>query len=195
MRGAALVLACLMLAGCETSTSVPDGTVLEIRPTLPAGYPPKIGDVRARLNGAAQHWQAYDYSIGALDSAAQIRKNGNAVEFRLLGVPAGKPMGDSNRLAIRGTMAGKLAVGATSDVVIEIFAGPDWDGLRLSSVGQAVELVLEEVRDQVDGGYGHATGRFSATLCAATGDPVVVDKSRCQVVEGTFDTEIQFENL
>ena len=197
MRGtAAALLAALALAGCVAPGVAPDAGNIPVRVEVPEGYPPKIGDVTAQVNGVAQRWQVYDYSIGALDAAAQIRDAGGAVEFRLLGVPAGIPLGDSNRLAVRAVMAGKLATGATRDVVIEIVAGKDWDGLRLSSVGQAAELVLDEVQDRgADGGYGHVTGRFSATVCTAKGDPVRVDASRCQSITGTFDTRIQFENL
>ena len=194
MRCAVVLGLVATLAGCGGgfyASHAPRTPVVD----LPLGYPPKVGDVNAAVNGVAQHWEVYDYSIGAMDSAAQIRDNGGAVEFRLLGVPAGSPMGDSNRLAVRATLAGKLAEGATRDVVIEIIAGKDWDGLRLSSVGQAVELVIEDVQDQTDGGYGHARGRLSAMLCAATGNPVRVDTSRCQPIQATFDTDIQFEGL
>jgi hypothetical protein len=194
-RGAALILAGLMLAGCETVTTPADGTVVEIRPELPAGYPPKIGAVRADLNGKGQTWDVYDYSIGAQDAAAQIMKYGGPIQFRLMGQPAGDPVVQRNRLALKGSMAGKLATGPLNDALIEVIAGEGWDGLRLSSSGQPVELVLDEVTDKNTDGYGHARGHFRTVLCAATGQPIKVDIQRCQPFSGTFDTDLQFSNL
>ena len=193
--GAVLVLTGLFLSGCEATTSVPDGTVLEIRPDLPAGYPPKIGDVKADLNGKGQNWDVYDYSIGAFDAAAQIMSYGGTIEFRLMGQPGGAPKAMRNRLVMKGTMSGRLNTGPLPGALIEIIAGDDWNGLRLSSEGQAVELVLDEVTDKIDGGYGHARGHFKAVLCAADGNPIRADRQRCQPITGTFDTDLQFSNL
>ncbi len=195
-RGAAaLILLGLLLAGCETVTTPPEGTVPQTRPGPPAGYPPKIGGVRADLSGKGQKWDVYDYSIGAQDAAAQIMKYGGPIQFRLMGQPAGDAMVQRNRLALKGSMAGKLATGPLNDALIEVIAGEGWDGLRLSSSGQPVELVLDEITDRGNDGYGHARGHFRTVLCAATGQPIKVDTSRCQPFSGTFDTDLQFSNL
>ena len=194
-QGAVLILAGVLLSGCEATTPVPDGTVLALRPERPPGYPPKIGDVVADLNGQGQHWDVYDYSIGALDAAAQIISRDGVIEFRLLGQPAGDPDVRRNRLVLKGEMAGKLATGPLPGVLIEIIAGEDWDGLRLSSSGQRAALVLDEVRDKADGAYGHAKGHFSAVVCSAEGEPIRLDPKLCQTITGTFETGMQFSNL
>ena len=62
----------LVLAGLAGCTAPQSGTVLEIQPTLPEGYPPQIGAVSASLGGAAQAWDTYDYSIGAFDASVQV---------------------------------------------------------------------------------------------------------------------------
>ena len=194
-RGAVLILAGLGLSGCEATTSVPDGTVLEGRPDLPPGYPPKIGAVTADLNGRGQNWDVYDYSIGAFDAAAQIMGHGGTIEFRLMGQPAGDPDVRRNRLVLKGAMSDKLATGPLPGALIEIIAGEDWDGLRLSSSGQVVDLVLDEVSDTGDGVHGHASGHFSAVVCSANGQPIESNARNCQTISGTFDTDLQFSNL
>ena len=193
MRAGLLALA--LLAGCQAG-----GTgehTIEINPAdhLPEGYPPKIGSVTGELNGQPTVWDTYDYSIGAFDAAAQLTGWDGVVRFRLAGDPQGKPSSDAGVLILEGVSAGKMATGALTDVLIEIKGGKEWNGPRLSSAGQAAEVVVDSLIDKGDGAYGHFTGHFSATLCAATGDPVVVDTTRCQPVRGTFDTDFQFNNL
>lgn len=194
-RGAVLILAGLGLSGCEATTSVPNGAVLEARPDLPPGYPPKIGAVTADLDGRRQKWDVYDYSIGAFDAAAQIIGRDRTSEFRLMGQPAGDPDVTRNRLVLKGAMSDKLATGPLPGALIEIIAGEDWDGLRLSSAGQAVDLVLDAVSATGDGVHGHASGHFSAVLCSANGQPIRINPRNCQTISGTFDTDLQFSNL
>ena len=193
----ALLPLTLILPGCTEPPGIDngDGTrTIEVQMELPEGYPPKIGDVMANVNGKAQHWETYDYSIGAMDAAAQIRDNQGVVEFVLIGAMVGEPQNRENRLWLTGRMAGKLGAGPVAAALVEI-TGPDWDGPRQTSFGQSAEIVLDQVHDRQDGGYGHATGHFSAVICDGDGEPVQVDTTRCQPISGTFDTEIQFDNL
>jgi hypothetical protein len=189
------VLACLAMTACQTSAPGHDDAVVEVQPTLPPGYPPKIGSVAAELNGKAQHWDVYDYSIGARDAASQIMQYGGPIEFMVMGQPAGAPDVRRNRLAIKATMPAKLATGPLADALIEVVAGEDWDGLRLSSSGQKVELVLDRLADANQSSYGHVSGHFNAVLCSAKGQPIQVDNTHCQTFTGTFDTDLQFNNL
>ena len=188
MRAGGRVLACVALWGCVTSGA---GNQTD----LPPGYPPKIGAVVADLNGVGQHWDVYDYSIGALDAAAQIIDYDGVIQFRLLGQPAGDPDVENNRLTLKGTLPGKLSTGPLAGALIEVIAGKDWTGLRLSSSGQAVAVVLDEVTDRGPGGYGHAKGHFRAVVCSANGVPVRVDRKLCQPISGSFDTDLQFSKL
>ena len=180
----AAVLAFVALAGCA-APGVSPGVVT---PDLPPGYPPKIGTVSAVLNGKAVGWETYDFSLGSRDASAQFAGSKDAPVFRMLGFPAGNPKAEANRITMKG--AGPVKAGALSDVLIEVIAGANWDGLRLSSQGQAATLVLDSVAAK-DGVYGHATGHFTAHLCRAMGQPARVDVRYCQDMTGKFETDYQ----
>lgn len=82
---------------------------------------------------------------------------------------------------------------ALTGVKIEIIAGKDWDGPRLTSEGSPAKIILDRIATDPDRVVlGDATGRFSATLCAATGMPAVVDRTQCQTLTGSFVTGLQF---
>lgn len=163
-------------------TAVPEGEV------LPAGYPPKIGTVSALLDGKVAVWETYDFSVGAFDASAQFTGPKAAPEFRLLGFQPGQPNLERNRVTMKGSGLG----GALTDVLIEVVAGNNWDGLRLSSAGQTAALVLDQVVRK-DDSHGHAKGHFAATVCAANGMPVRVDTRYCQPISGTFETDFQYD--
>ena len=184
--GAALLAA--LVAGCAPTSQPGDG--------LPHGYPPKIGEVLAEVNGAAQRWDTYDYSIGAFDAAVQIMDFNGEVQLRLMGEPAGKPRSKSNRLVMKAVMTDKLQTGPLSGVVIEIIAGEDWNGLRLSSEGSAAGVVIDQVSVKPESAVtGHVAGSFRAILCATTGQPAIVDRGKCQPIRGTFASDLQFSGL
>ena len=185
------MLALLGVAACGPAVP-PDGTVVGIEPTLPAGYPPKIGDVTADLGGRTRGWDLYDYSIGAYDASVQVYDNNGQATFRLMGQQVGKPDTEVDRLVIGAEMTAQTQTGALAKPVIEIVAGRDWDGGRLSSVGSTASVVLDSLTPMgPQGTYGHVTGHFSAVLCAATGNPARVDKAACQPFKGTFDSDLQ----
>lgn len=187
MRGAVLVL--MALVACDTAPgSQPIPAPRIVTPDLPPGYPPKIGAVAAVLNGKAVAWDTYDYSVGTFDASAQFVGPKAMPEFRLLGMQPGQPGSDRNRLTMKGSGSG----GALQDALIEVVAGSDWNGLRLSSAGQKAVLVLDRVLRK-DQGYGHATGHFAGTVCTANGTPVRVDTRYCQPVSGTFETDLQYD--
>lgn len=173
------VLAVLVVTGCLPASE-----------TLPPGYPPQIGTVTADLNGTAQNWGTYDYSLGALDAAVQITSY-DRIEFHLMGDPAGKPGGDANRLMIKGVIRTGTMVSALGEPVIEIIAGAAFDGPRLTSVGAPVTVVLDTRTPIAANNYGHVTGHFTATLCAATGEPARIDRTACQQFSGTFSSDMQ----
>jgi hypothetical protein len=41
------------------------------------------------------------------------------------------------------------------------------------------------------GEYGHVTGSFTTTLCAADGEPAKIDRTKCQPFSGSFDSDLQ----
>ena len=181
----AAVLAFVAMAGCVAPAVVP---APKPAVALPPGYPPKIGDIKALLNGKAAAWQTYDFSLGAFDASAQFVGAKDAPVFRMLGFPPGQPKSEVNRITMKG--AGPVKAVALSDVLVEIVAGANWDGLRLSSQGQAATLVLDSVAAK-DGVYGHVTGHFTAHLCRAMGQPARVDVRYCQDMTGKFETDYQ----
>lgn len=187
MRGA--VLALMALVACDAAPgNQPIPAPRIVTADLPPGYPPKIGAVAAVLNGKAVAWDTYDYSVGAFDASAQFVGPKAMPEFRLLGMQPGQPGSDRNRLTMKGSGSG----GALQDVLIEVVAGRDWNGLRLSSAGQKAVLVLDRVTG--DGvSRGHVTGHFLATICAANGMPIKVDTRHCQAISATFETEFQYD--
>ena len=183
--GLGLVLA---LAGCVDAPM--ESGMVPADEVLPPGYPPQIGTVTASLNGAAQSWDTYDYSVGSLDAAVQIM-GFNGLQFRLMGDPKGQPNSDVNRLLIKAAMKSPTQTGALTDVVIEIVAGKAFDGPRLTSVGSAATLVLDSLTPMAAGSYGHVTGHFTATMCGATGEPPMLNRTACQPFEGIFSSDLQ----
>jgi len=112
--------------------------------------------------------------------------------FRLLGEPPGTPDAEKNRLVIGATMTGQTQTGALADPLIEIVAGKSWEGRRQSSSGSETVLVLDSLKPMgKQGEYGHVKGHFSTTLCAADGEPVRVDRTKCQPFSGTFEADLQ----
>ena len=185
-----LLVAVLALTGCQAA--VPDEMGIEVNPAdyLPEDYPPRIGGVAAVLNGQGMVWDTYDYSIGAFDSSVQITGFNGETRFFLNGEQVGQPNLDKNRLRLFALMTGPDQRGALNAPEIEFIEG-DWDGPRLSSVGSAAEVVLDSIVVD-EGGYGgQVKGHFSATLCEGNGDPIVVDKTKCQPISGTFDSRLQ----
>ena len=174
------------LAGC---TAIAPPAPLPVAVGSPPGYPPRIGEISAVLKGKPVAWQTYDFSLGTRDASAQFVGSKAAPTFRMLGFPPGQPKAASNRLTMKGS--GAAQAGALQDVLIEVIAGNNWDGLRLSSAGQAASLVLDKVVAKT-GGYGHASGHFAAVLCRANGMPVQVDVRYCQDMTGKFETDFQY---
>ncbi|MEO8242149.1 MAG: hypothetical protein ABI832_07525 [bacterium] len=187
MRARAVLSGLVALSACVTPPAPPNA--------LPPGYPPKIGEVTAELNGTAQHWETYDYSIGAFDAAVQVMGYNEELQFRLLGAQVGKPEEDSNRLFIKAVMTRPTVGGGLTKPVIEIVAGRDTDGLRLSSIGSPTEVVLDRITAKADGAYGHVTGHFSTMLCGANGDPARIDRKTCQPFHGSFSSDLQFDDI
>lgn len=189
MRWAALGL--LGLAGClAPAPPAPPAIATPAAAELPPGYPPKIGTVTALLAGRAVAWETYDFSVGALDASAQFAGPKAAPEFRMLGMQPGQPNVERNRLTLKGS--GPVKAGVLTDGLIEVVAGNNWDGLRLTSAGQTAAIVLDQVT--ADAGHsGHAKGHFSARLCAANGMPARVDARHCQDIAATFETDFQFD--
>ena len=189
MHGAVGLGVILALMGCVATVPAqkPDESG-----TLPPGYPPKIGVISAELAGKAAGWETYDYSIGAFDASAQFSGPKAAPMFRMLGLPPGQPSSTTNRITMAGNAPGGAKAGPLAKPLIEIVAGTNWDGLRLSSSGQQAEIVVDTLTPK-DSGYGHATGHFSAIVCAANDMPIKVDTRHCQPLTGTFETDLQFD--
>ncbi len=150
--------------------------------------------MQAELDGKAIKWETYDYSIGAFDAAVQILGYNDELQFRLYGVPPGQPNPRSGALYIKAVMKTPMQTGSLTDVVIEIPQSQTDHGLRLTSVGSPVDFRLDSVT-QSDFGYGHVQGHFNALLCMATGEPARINSENCQLFKGSFDSDMQFDDV
>ena len=111
-----------------------------------------------------------------------------------MGETPGQPDTNTNRLVMKAVMQDKTQTGALSAPVIEIVAGKDWDGPRLTSTGSATTLVLDSLTPMgAQGEYGHVTGTFTTTLCPADGAPARIDRTKCQPFSGSFDSDLQID--
>lgn len=182
MRALALML---VLGGCVAGTGM-----APVQNQAPVGYPPQIGTVTANLGGVAQAWDTYDYSVGAFDAAVQVTEF-NGVQLRLMGDPKGKPNSNKNQLLIKAAMTDRMQTGELRDVAVEIMAGADFDGTRLTSIGSGAALVIDSLTPMTEGSYGHVTGHFNAIMCQATGQPPRLNRTACQPFEGIFSSDLQ----
>ena len=177
------VLGFLALAGCmEVQGPAVQGP----------GDPPKIGSAVADLGGTVRAWDLYDYSVGAYDASVQVYDYNGQARFSLTGDGVGQPNSKAGQLRITAEMARQTQTGALAKPVVEVIAGEDFDGARLTSVGSRAEVVLDSLTPMgPQSEYGHVTGHFSATLCEATGQPARVDRTACQQITGTFSSDLQ----
>lgn len=191
---AVLVLGLLVLAGCADTQPSPAemAAYMPPMPMLPEGYPAKIGAVSAVLNGTAQNWDNFDYSVGAYDASVQVLNYNGEIQFRLMGETPGKPDLEVNRLVMRAGMKSLTQTGVLAAPVIELVAGKDWEGPRLTSTGSSAHIVLDSLTPMgPQGAYGHVKGHFDAVLCAANGEPPQIDRKACQPFKGTFSSDLQ----
>ncbi|GGL62174.1 hypothetical protein [Wenxinia marina] len=213
-----LVLALLALAACA-ETVPPPGTVvaeeeveggtlvtttsggpqgMEVIRTFVPGPPeggwPVMGTMRARLDGRPFEWTTFDFSVGAFDATAWLQRVDGAIQLSLRGLPDGDPEADRGWLFVRGTLP-SLAPGETTAAVVALTKEDSIVGPRWQSLPGAATLVLETLERDGDEVYGHATGRYAATVCPTDGEAIAFDETDCRRVEGTFDTEIQFDSL
>ena len=192
---AQLVVAILLgLTGCVAgvASAPPDGTVPEGQPTLPAGYPAKIGDMASDLHGQTQAWETYDYSVGTLDAAVQVERFNGETRFSMMAELPGHPERNAPAVFIRGGMPGAARAGTLTTPVVEIVTDHKFAGARLSSIGSETTVVLDSLTPVgPDGGYGHVTGHFGTMLCAAVAEPARINRKACQTFTGTFSTDFQ----
>ncbi len=191
-----LALSGLMLAGCVTGS--PSGGPIAVgSPELPEGYPPQIGVVTASLDDKAVRWTTYDYSIGAFDASVQVLGYGDKPELRLMAETG--PNSRNNRLVMKASMRSKLQTGPLQEPLIELIAGEDWNGARLTSAGgSSAKIVVDAITVDPDRAViGHIKGHFSGSLCAAEGDTegFVVDRGNCRTISGSFESDLQFSGF
>lgn len=158
---------------------------------LPPGYPPRMGEITGTLGGKDVTWETFDFSVGAFDASAQATRDGESgeVTLRLIGHRPGAPDSRRMRAVIRGSFGASLRLGAARDPEIAIYRGAEWDGPRLTSEGQTVELVIDSIGPEVSDSYSRrVTGHASARLC-----PKAWLLKSCQEVVLRFDTDVQID--
>lgn len=162
---------------------------------LPEGYPPVMGDVSTTLGDRALSWQTYDFSVGAFDASAWMHAEGSGFELRIMAYLPHQPRRMKDRIFIRAQFAALPEAGAAAQsVAVSIMAGDNLDGPRLTSEGQPATLEITGFTRKNDESYGAGSGTFRTVLCKTRGSSARIGK-KCQPFEGTFDTELQFENM
>ena len=158
-------------------------------------YPPLMGEVSALLDMQELRWQTYDFSIGAFDASAWATDDAGPVTLRIMGYQPGKPDRMEQRIWIKASFAGMPAPKSKAvEALVEVIAGADTEGARLTSMGQNAVVTIMAVKRAGDETYGQMAGKFSARLCwKPDAEQPVTD--RCQTISGDFDTSVQFENM
>jgi len=163
-------------------------------PEVPDDYPPVMGAVTATVGGRALTWQTYDFSIGAFDASAWVGDTDDNVTLHIMAYPEGQPEKMEDRLHIVAEFGLFPSPGGPADtVLIEVLGEKDIDGRKLTSGTTPVVFTLEEFT-RSSYAYGHARGRFEATLCLKRSKTAQVSR-KCQQIRGRFDTDIQFDNM
>lgn len=183
MRGAALAFA--VWAGLA-----PHAGAQEVYMPPPDGWPWLLGDVTGKLGGKAIAWQAYDFSIGALDASVWAGNPWGPVEFYLTGFTPGDPQSRRMGLHVTAGFGDTFRTGkADGPVTVVITLGSDDMGPRLSSEGHSASLSIASLVPSADNqNYGHVTGTITARLC-----PVMWEGKSCQDFTAGFDTDMQFD--
>ena len=162
---------------------------------LPEGYPPVMGAVSATLGDKALSWQTYDFSVGAFDASAWMHEEGSGYELRIMAYLPDQPRRKKDRIFIVAQFAALPEAGAAAQsVTVNIMAGDKLDGPRLTSEGQPATLEITGFTRKGDESYGEGSGTFRTVLCKTRGGTARIGK-KCKPFEGTFDTELQFENM
>ena len=159
---------------------------------MPAGYPPKMGDMTGTMAGKPVAWETFDFSVGAYDASAWADADweSKVVMAHLMGYAPGKPDEMAGRVFVEGTFGKALRTGAASAVVVSVIKGQQIDGPRLSSDGQKASFVIDSIGPKVEQSYSRrVTGRVEARVC-----PVDWPGQECQDVTLHFDTDMQMES-
>ncbi|MGL6210567.1 MAG: hypothetical protein ACRC14_12140 [Paracoccaceae bacterium] len=161
---------------------------------LPEGYPPVMGDVTATVGGTAASWQTYDFSVGAFDASAWVSDTDDKITLRIMAYPAGQPDKMEDRLRIVAEFPLFPSPGSTPDtVLVEVLAGEDIDGKKLTSGATPVAFTLDTFTRE-SYAYGRTTGSFEAVICLKRSEKAKIS-AKCKPIKGRFDTSIQFDNM
>jgi hypothetical protein len=182
---------CLLTACAGT----PDYEVGVVVPDMRDGPPPAMGTVTLTgADGAVQVLTTYDFSIGALDGSAWFGGFDQKYTLHLRAYPDQNPEAEAGIFTLEADLPGYPAAGmAGAKVKVEIGhrGQKDWR-VDWSSRRQPSSVEITEVTRQKEGSsYGHAKGTFATVLC----DMAAPEKHDCHDVTGSFDTDVQFDNV
>lgn len=156
---------------------------------LPEGYPPKMGEIDARVGRKPVRFETFDFSVGAFDASAWVALEDRSRKLTLIGYPKG-PEGRRGRLRIVGYFPGEMIPGKLLGPLGEIYDGEGLDGHRMSTLGNPTEVVVEALEREAGAAYGRVRGRITGTLCPRGGKNGV-----CKSFEARFDTAVQFDGV
>lgn len=166
------LLASALALGCSPSASAVDTEV--------------IGSIQARVDGEAGDWETLRLPGEGTATATYFAiGTGGSISIQGHDPKASSMM--RNVLSLQFTVMGEgaslqLLGDATLGLYPEGMSGDSW---------QASAAELEWDRLELGAEGGHASGRFSASLCRQEGPFSEPDTSDCRQVEGEFDTRLQ----
>lgn len=166
------VLASTLALGCTPSASAVDTEV--------------IGSITASINGEAGAWETLRLPGEGTATASYTRIGpGAIIAIQGHDPDAGSRMHNvlSLELSVMGEgTSARMVVEPTVSHFPEGMSGPSWHA-------SAAEVEWERLELDADG--GHASGRFTASLCRQEGVFSEPDLENCRAIEGEFDTRLQ----
>lgn len=166
------VLASVLALGCTPSASAVDTEV--------------FGSMQARIGGEAGEWETLRLP-GEGTATASFRSTGAAATISIQGHDPDADSRMHNVLSLQVTVMGE---GTSPDVLGDPTLNLFPEGMSGAS-WHASTVELEWERLELGAGGGHATGRFSASLCRQENAFSEPDTGDCREVEGEFDTALQ----
>lgn len=160
--------------------------VLGCSPSASAVGTEVIGSMQARIDGEPGTWETLSLPAEGTATASYSRFGAGAT-IAIQGHDPGAESRMRNVLSLQVTVMGE---GASAQLIGDVILGLYPDGMAGASwQASAADITWERLELGADG--GHATGRFTASLCRQEGAFSEPDPDDCRAIEGEFDTALQ----
>lgn len=155
-----------------------------------------MGYVTATSGAQTLTWETYDFSLGAFDASASIRRSDAGITLNIRAFdPEDEGLDGAFRIDIEAILA-SLNAGPGSVTLIEVVDQDRFaeDSARYRGTSDVSLAVTALTRDGEDS-YGQISGTFAGSFCRATSEQAAIDTEDCRDVTGQFDTMVQFEGI